>query len=293
MLKTFLIIGGDLRFVSLAEYLAEKSRVYAIGFDKNILTSSKINVIDNITSISERFDYVILPLPASNDGVLINTPYCKQSIPLELITSIIKEDGVIFAGRLSKEIIDMYLSRGLHVYDYAEREEFAVMNAVATAEGAIQIAMEELPTTLFRQKILITGMGRISKVLIKVLKGFETDITVVSRKYQDIAWGNILGCRSIHINSIDDDIEKYNIVFNTVPAVILNEKRLKKLNKNCLVIDLASKPGGVDFDTASRLGVRTIWALSLPGKVAPITSGHIIASTVINILTERGDFNEL
>jgi dipicolinate synthase subunit A len=248
MLKTFLIAGGDLRYVSLAEKLAQKYRVYAIGFDKNIITSNKIQLTDNIMSLPERVDYIILPLPASNDGVLLNTPYCKQSIPLESIISVIKENGVIFGGRISSDINSLFTLHGLTVYDYAEREEFAVMNAIATAEGTIQIAMEELATTLFGQKILIIGMGRISKVLIKTLSGFETDITVVSRKYHDIAWGQIFGCRSIHINEIDNYLDSCNIVINTVPAIILDEKKLKKLDKNCLVIDLASKPGGEDFD---------------------------------------------
>lgn len=292
MLKTFLIAGGDLRFISLAEYLAEKYRVYAIGFDKNIITSPKVHLIDNVTEINQRFDYVILPLPASKDGVLINTPFCKQNISLDRICSLVKENSIVFGGMLSSEIIDTYKLRKIELCDYSKREEFAVLNAVATAEGAIQIAMEELATTLFRQKILITGMGRISKVLIKLLKGFETDITVASRKYHDIAWGEIFGCKSIHINSIGDNLDEYNIIFNTVPSVILDEKLLKKLNKNCLLIDLASKPGGIDFETASILGVRAIWALSLPGKVAPITSGQIIGSTVINILNERGELDE-
>ena len=53
-------------------------------------------------------------------------------------------------------------------------------------------------------------------------------------------------------------------------------------------MDLASKPGGVDMEAASRLGVRVIWALSLPGKVAPVTAGKIIRDTIYHILNELG-----
>ena len=67
----------------------------------------------------------------------------------------------------------------------------------------------------------------------------------------------------------------------------MDEARLWKLQSDALIIDLASKPGGVDFDTASRLGRKTVWALSLPGKVAPITAGDMIACTIRNILKER------
>ena len=43
---------------------------------------------------------------------------------------------------------------------------------------------------------------------------------------------------------------------------------------------------GVDFDAAKDAGVRVIWALSLPGKIAPITAGKIIKDTILNILNE-------
>ncbi|MBQ8670514.1 MAG: dipicolinate synthase, partial [Oscillospiraceae bacterium] len=64
---------------------------------------------------------------------------------------------------------------------------------------------------------------------------------------------------------------------------------LAALPRDAVVIDLASKPGGVDFDTARQMGVKTIWALSLPGKVAPISSGEAIKDTILNILDERRD----
>ncbi len=49
-----------------------------------------------------------------------------------------------------------------------------------------------------------------------------------------------------------------------------------------------STPRGVDFDAAARLGVQVIWALSLPGKVAPVTAGRAIRDTIYNILQELG-----
>lgn len=70
--------------------------------------------------------------------------------------------------------------------------------------------------------------------------------------------------------------------------MILNEPMLKHIDKHTLIIDLASRPGGVDFEAAKRLGLNVNWALSLPGKVAPITAGKIIYKTVCNILKQEG-----
>ena len=149
--------------------------------------------------------------------------------------------------------------------------------------------MEELPTTIYGLKVLITGFGRITKVMVKALNGLGAQVYVTARKFSDLAWARIYGCKDIHISQIEDYLPEFDLVFNTVPAVILDDRKLALLKENCLVIDLASKPGGVDFETAGMLGIKTIWALSLPGKVAPVTSGEIIAGTILNILSERGE----
>lgn len=291
MNRTFLIAGGDLRFTALAEKLAEDNRVFAAGFDRSAAASEKVRTIDRVSDMKEQADCLVLPLPASPDGVTVRAPYSGKSISLESLAPLVKEGGVVFGGMITPEVRKAFESRNIYVADYAAREEFAVLNAVATAEGAIQVAMEELPTTLSGRRVLILGAGRIAKVLIDRLRGFGTDITVAARKCSDLAWSKVYGCKAVHINDIDGVIGDCEIIFNTVPAVILDEKLLKKVSGNCLVVDLASKPGGVEFDAAGMLGVKAVWLLSLPGKVAPVTSGEIIAETIENILAERGEQN--
>lgn len=292
MNRTFFIVGGDLRFAALADVLAENNRVFAVGFDRTAIMSDKVQTSDSVFSLNERADCIVLPLPASADGITVSTPFSGRNISLESLTHIIKENGILFGGMISPKVREMFESRNIAVFDYAQREEFAVMNAVATAEGAVQAAMEELASTLSGRKILILGAGRIAKVLIDVLSGFHTDITVAARKCSDLAWAEVYGCHSVHINDMDDVLDGFEVIFNTIPAVILDENRLKRIDRNCLVIDLASKPGGVDLETAGMLGVRALWLLSLPGKVAPVTSGKVIADTIRNILSERSEGND-
>lgn len=289
MNRIFLIAGGDLRFAALADRLAENGIVYAAGFDRSAVMSEKVILTDRISDLKERADYLVLPLPSSPDGVTVNAPYSGHSISLESLSHAVKENGVVFGGMVTSEARKIFEEKNLTVIDYSKREEFAVLNAVATAEGAVQAAMEELPTTLSGRKILILGAGRIAKTLIEILSGFHTDIAVAARKCSDLAWAKIYGCNAVKIDKLGEVLDGFDIIFNTVPAVILDEANLKKIDKNCLVIDLASKPGGVDFTTAGALGLKVIWLLSLPGKVAPVTSGEIIADTINNILTERGE----
>jgi dipicolinate synthase subunit A len=289
--KTILVAGGDLRQVYTAQILAKENKVYTLGFDKSLLPSDKIKPIESPIMLEERVDFLILPLPVSTDGITLNTPFFRYSIPVESLPGMIKDGGIVFGGKFSEKIKDVFESKGIETIDYFEREELSVLNAIPTAEGAVQIAMEELPCTIFGQNVLVTGMGRISKVLVRILTALGAKTTVAARKYSDLAWAEIYGCRGVHISRLDESLGEYDIIFNTVPALLFDEKRLKKLKKSCLAIDLASKPGGFDLDAASANGVKTIWALSLPGKVAPVTSGEIIAHTILNILNERGEDN--
>ena len=161
-------------------------------------------------------------------------------------------------------------------------------NALPTAEGAIQIAMEELPITLHGARALVIGYGRLGRALAPRLAGLGARVSVAARKYADLAWAESFGFGTEHTGQLRPWLCGYDLVVNTVPARVLGEAELAELRPDCLVIDLASKPGGVDLDAAARLGKKVVWALSLPGKVAPVTAGRAIRTAIYNILSELG-----
>ncbi|MDF2568329.1 MAG: shikimate/quinate 5-dehydrogenase [Oscillospiraceae bacterium] len=287
--NVFLVAGGDLRQAHLANMLSKNALVYALGFDNNVELDEKIVQIEAVCEITDKVSYIIFPIPPTNDSLHVNMPLSHKHTKVEDVLSVASDKTVIFAGKADEDLKKSCKIKHLELVDYLEREELSVLNAVPTAEGAIQLAMEEMPITLFGSKVLVTGFGRISKVLVKILTGLSADVTVTARKYSDLAWVKVHGCKAVHIKDVEQSISEYDLVINTVPAMILGSEILGKLKEDCLVIDLASKPGGVDFEIAKNLGIKTIWALSLPGKVAPISAGEIIYDTICNILCERGE----
>ncbi len=279
------VIGGDLRQITLAFLLKKEGYdVKIFGFDKQIDTKNLKKAKNE--EDAARAEIVILPLPVSHDGVLLNSPFCENEIKLSSLFEKISSDTIIFGGKLTPN--DILQKRNIKTYDYLEREELSVANAIPTAEGAIEIALSETPHTLHKSSCLVVGYGRIGKILADRLKAFGADVTVSARKCADFAWCDANGVKCVHSNALSETIKNYQVIFNTVPSVIFDEKLLKEIEENTLIIDLASKPGGVDFSLAKDLGIKVIWALSLPGKVAPITSGEIIKNTIINILREKG-----
>lgn len=281
-----------MRQTYLAETLSTKYKVYALGFDKNIIKSKNISLFENIAQCNVRADYIIMPLPCSTDGIFLNAPFCRKSIPIESLTTIANEDCIIFGGGISKDIEEVFTSRGLKVFDFTKREEFNVYNAIATSEGAIQITLEELPKTISGQKVLILGFGRIAKVLANTLKNMGAVVTVSARKYSDLAWAEVYGYNALHISTLESSLPQYNIIYNTIPAMILDAYRLNLVDENCFIIDLASRPGGVDFQYCNDKNIKVIWALSLPGKTSPISAGRYIGIAVENILNDISKENK-
>ena len=97
------------------------------------------------------------------------------------------------------------------------------------------------------------------------------------------------GLAAAPMEAVDGLLESTDVAVNTVPAPVLEAQRLKQLPKDALVIDLASLPGGTDFEAAKELGVRAIHALSLPARCAPVTAGQFVAQAVLAMLRERGE----
>ena len=286
--KRFCIIGGDLRNVKLAEIIAEEGNsVNIYGFDK---ASFAVNVKQS-NSIREAVtdaDIVIGPIPCSNDNESINAPFHNEKILIHDVFKCMNKNQLFISGRISEKIVHLSQVCNVYTVDMLDREEMAVLNAIPTAEGAIQIAMEEMTITLHNSNSLILGYGRIGKTLAKMLQGLGANVFVEARRYADIAWIRSNGYKPVNLSELSQTVNDMNVIFNTIPSIVLNYDILKVLNPECLIIDLASKPGGVDFDRAKELGLRAIWALSLPGKVAPVTAAQFIKDTVYNIIEELG-----
>ncbi len=286
--QTFAVVGGDLRQVDVANRLLKQGKtVYALLLEKNQLLTPPLQQRLAFKEVLSKCDVVILPLPLTTDEQTINAPFSDHSLSLEECFCSIRQDTVVFAGKINRRARELAERFSLCLIDYLEREELAIKNARVTAEGALAIALDELPIAMFQTRCLVTGHGRVAKELIRVLRGMGAPTTVCARKYKDLAEIEMEGCHAIPISQLAQSVETADVIFNTVPAKLFSRSCLEHLRPETLLIDLASKPGGVDLNAAGELGIRTIWALSLPGKCAPLTVGDTILQTVENCLMEQ------
>ena len=275
------VVGGDLRLVYLSEMFAQEEKiVYTYLLDKYEFNSNKIIKCNSLTEF-KNIDNVITSIPISKDKTNINAPFSNSSLTIENLFVNIK--GKIYTGALPKELKEQAETKySLEIIDILENEKLSILNSIPTAEGAIQIAMEKSNKTLHDSNVLILGFGRIGKILSKMLNGIGANVYCEARKEKDLAMIKSYGYNEINLINLRKNINKFDFIFNTIPHIILDKEELEQIKKDCIIIDLASKPGGVNFEYANKIGLKASLELGLPGRVAPRTSAKYIKE-IINL----------
>ena len=283
MIKNIAVIGGDLRIVKLVEMLEKENYIVSTyGLEKAPEIAIKASSLEECIKDA---DIILGPLPLSSNGEYINTPFSENKIAIdELLNSI--EGKTFIAGSIKQEVYDKVNGKNITILDIVKREELAVLNAISTAEGAIQIAINETPKNLHGNNVLVLGFGRIGKVLSKMLDGIGAKVACEARKTTDLAWIKAYGYEPVNLIELKENLHKYDIIINTIPYIVLTREMLQEVKEDALIIDLASNPGGVDRKVAREKEIKVIWALSLPGKVAPITSAEFMKETLLNMFKE-------
>ena len=286
MEKSIAVVGGDLRVVKLIEMLVKdgyKVYTYALENSEDLLNLETVEMCPTLEEALSNSKVVVGPIPLSSDRRRLSTPFGRNSVELEEFVEAMRDKHLIAGNIYIKEELE---NAGVEFTDLLRREEFNVLNTIATAEGTLQIAMEETQRTVHGSNVLVMGFGRIGKVLAKMLDGIGAKVYCEARKDEDISWIKAYGYNPIHLNDLNNELGKFDIIINTIPFQILDEERLNLVNKDVVLIDLASNPGGVDRKVAKEKGIKVIWALSLPGKVAPLTSAQFIKETIYHVLKE-------
>lgn len=282
------ILGGDLRQAYLAALLREDGhRIQTFALEQ-VPPALSLPCEDSLDGLSQA-ELVILPMPVAARGKeTLFSPLSVHTVPLTHILRELTPRQWICAGRVSPAVAALFRERGLSVHDYFTREELILANCVPTAEGAIQLAMEQLPITIHGANVLVTGCGRVGKLTAQRFAALGAKVSVAARKYEQLTWAQCHGLTPVPLSQLTRQLSQYQIILNTVPSLLFGPAELAALDPGCLLLDLASEPGGVDVQAAERLRRKVIHALSLPGKVAPASAGQIIRDAIYHTLQDAG-----
>lgn len=211
-------------------------------------------------------DHVLLDVPSlSADGTL------RCGGQLEELLSQLPETVTVFGGNLGSVATAATV-------DLLADPLYQAENAYITAECALQIAMARLTRTIRDCPVLIIGWGRIGKCLGQLLRLWGADVTFAARKSGDRAICQALGYTAGDISYLVPQLDRFRLIFNTVPSPMLSRQELQICREDCVMIELASK-NGLD-------GEDIIIARGLPGIHMPESSGQLIARTYLRLRKE-------
>ena len=267
--------------IRLAELLSDEYQVFTYGQEKYFTEyeNENIHICNNIEKCIENSKIIISGIPLSKDNVTIDCLYSEKVIGLnEVFTKM--ENKTFIAGVIP---IQFYENKTIKIVDLMKSEKLTILNAISTVEGTIKIAIEETEDTIHESNVLIMGYGRIGKILCKDFKMLGANVYCTARKEDDLTW--IREERNIPVtyNELEDYASNIDIIINTVPCIIIEEKIIKKLKKDCLIIDIASQPGGVDKNVEKMYKIKIITAQGIPGKIAPKKSAKYIKEILKDI----------
>ncbi|HCC08269.1 MAG TPA: dipicolinate synthase subunit DpsA [Clostridiales bacterium] len=270
------IIGGDIRHIYLANLLIDKVKEIKVFGLNHVKLDSRITKCDNVLEAINKVDIVIGPIPFSTNNTTLKASLYNKDIYIEELFMSMTNKQKLISSNFSEDVLGMAINYKINIIDLNNINEFAILNAIATAEGAIKEAIEVSDINLHGSEVLVLGFGRCAKVLADKLNGIRAKVSVAARKKEDLAYIEAYGYTPLDLKQMDVLLDKYDFIFNSIPTLILNEGMLCKLKKDCSIIDIASSPGGVDFYAAEKLDIKAILSLGIPGKVSPKTSAKIM-----------------
>lgn len=258
--KVFAVIGDDARQQAAAEYLRGQG-FRALGAEEVY-----------------KADYVLLPMPMSADRA-----------GFARLLRAAKPGALAFGGKVSAQAKAAADAAHIGLEDYLQREELAQFNAIPTAEGCLTLILQNRRRTVWGSPMLVLGYGRCAQAVAQRLAALNAKVTAAARSAGQRALAMSHGLAAAPLAGLEQILPGFEVVVNTVPAPVLGKEQLQALRPGALVIDLASLPGGTDFEAAGALGIKAVHALSLPARCAPVTAGEFVARAVLAMLQERGE----
>lgn len=278
-------IGGDRRSVYAASLLSERAEVRTYG-----LPAPAPCPVTSLYAALSGAEAVILPLPVTRDGVFpCFLPDCGVVPPdFAALFSRTEEEVLLLGGAVPSSLAEQARAAGLDLTDYYTGERILGSIARASAEAAIALAVSETPFVLEGCPVAVIGFGRIAQALLPRLLAFSARVTVLARSEEArllarAGGAEVLACSEGCLPLPKDT----RILFNTAPAPLLDAAALDRLERGCLILDLAG--GALDESAANARGIRHRNALALPGRYSPESAGRAIFDEILfHIATKRG-----
>jgi len=283
----FGIFGGDLRQVCMAESLLEKGYKVAVFRLAKAIHHDNCSPVLTLHDLFENSITLIGPIPMTRDQVTITAKQTATDLTVAHVAYLLKSHHILIGGNIPKPLLELCNTKHISYYDLMTDEKITIKNAIATAEGTIMEAIASSDRNLHGSNCLVLGYGRCAKVLAQKLRGLDARVTIAARNEEALAYAEAAGHGTVLLQNLKCILPSFSYIFNTIPTLILDRDSLELVDPQVTIIDIASAPGGVDFDYANSHGINAKQCLGIPGKVAARASANILVTEILAYLKKE------
>ncbi|MDQ0059716.1 dipicolinate synthase subunit DpsA [Paenibacillus harenae] len=283
-----LLLGGDARQLEIIRKLTElDASVTVCGFDG--LHSSLDGAVqaEFDEQLFEGVDALLLPAVGTDDEGIIHAVFSDRRMKLtEAHIAKLPKHCKVYAGMAKPYLRQLCEQNDIALVELFDRDDVAIYNSIPTAEGAIMMAIQNTDFTIHGSTSMVLGLGRTGFTLARTLQGLGSKVKVGVRRSEQFARASEMGLEPFYMGVLQQQVGNIDLLFNTIPTMIVTAQIIANLPSRAVVIDLASKPGGTDFRFAEKRGIKAMLAPGLPGIVAPKTAGRIIADCLTQLILD-------
>ena len=273
MYRHVVILPGDKRQKALGEMLDGK------------LVCCTWEEYENITEklckqYKEENGETIFVLPTSVVKMDANSER-KEKLKLELIKKK-NSSGLlwVYGGVFSPEWVEFLSKEESPFWDFMKLPEVVEGNGWITAEATVAEVLRLGPRSIWQQNVLVTGYGCCGEKIAKVFSWLGANVTIAARREEVRKKANRDGFMTIDISQIEEAVCDMDTIINTVPAMLITGSVIKRMGKDALILDIASAPGGTDFEKARECGITAKLALGLPGIYTTKSSALLLKKAI-------------
>lgn len=283
-----LVIGGDKRQKEVINCLLKKQyTIDLLGLTNIDIKNKALNYINQDNLDLKKYHIIIFPVTGINNDLTVKTDYDDNiSLPIDFFEKT-KSNCVVFSGIRTKRLEEMNNKSKRQIIYLMEYQDVAIANSIPTTEGVVMNLIENTDYTIHSSNILVLGYGNVGKTLVNTLNGLGANVSVLINNSEDYERLLELKTLPLYYSNMVKSITKFNVIINTIPSLIIDKTILEIVKKDVYILDIASSPGGVDYECANSLNIKNYLYQGIPGKIAPVTSGKILYKKINTII--KGD----
>lgn len=274
-MKSVIIIGGDERQIRL------KNCLVSHGIQTELLNGK-----NNSQSISS-YNYVVLPIPVSKDGVNIYSSDKDFSMTVNEVMEKLTKAQIVFGGSMNQEFKTKLKEKDIEYYDILEDENFIISNAHLTAQGCLRLLLENTGEYIPGSKALIIGFGKVASALSMSLKAMGLDVYIAARSENQLQSAKCLGYKTVKLSNIGSCVYYFDYIFGTVPSNVLTKETINLFRDDCVYFELASAPFTAKKDDFIKLNKKYVFGGSLPGRYLPSASGRLLCDYIMQFISRQ------